>query len=87
MNLKQLFLCTAAMVSGLALCAQPQRYCNPLPMPIGNGGNASGDVTVIEENGKYYMYCTGGGAWVSEDLVEWNFHEVKGIPVAPDVVK
>ena len=57
MNLKQLFLCTAAMVSGLALCAQPQRYCNPLPMPIGNGGNASGDVTVIEENGKYYMYC------------------------------
>lgn len=24
------------------------------------GGQASGDVTVIMENGVYYMYCTGG---------------------------
>lgn len=64
-----------------------QTYCNPLPMEIGNGGNAAGDVTVIEEGGKYYMYCTGGGAWVSEDLVNWDFHAVAGVPVAPDVVK
>jgi|GEM_PF-6091668 len=32
------------------------RYCNPLPMAIGPGGNASGDVTVIKEDGKYYMF-------------------------------
>lgn len=71
----------------MAGSASAQRYCNPLPMEIGSGGNAQGDVTVIEDGGKYYMYCTGGGAWVSEDLVDWKFHEVKGIPVAPDVVK
>ena len=66
--------------------AQP-RYCNPLPMPMGQGGSASGDVTVLEEGGKYYMYCTGGGAWVSDDLLNWEFHYVQGVPVAPDIVK
>lgn len=72
---------------GLSSAAFAQRYCNPLPMPIGQGGNAAGDVTVIEEAGKYYMYCTGGGAWVSDDLLNWDFHAVAGVPVAPDVVK
>ncbi|HEX2921532.1 MAG TPA: family 43 glycosylhydrolase [Bacteroidales bacterium] len=64
-----------------------ERYCNPLPMVIGDGGNASGDVTVIRENGKYYMFCTGGGAWVSSDMLNWTFHRVDNVPVAPDVVK
>ena len=63
------------------------RYCNPLPMVIGPGGNASGDVTVIRENGKYYMFCTGGGAWISEDMLNWSFQRVERVPVAPDVVK
>jgi xylan 1,4-beta-xylosidase len=63
------------------------RYCNPLPMVIGQGGNASGDVTVIKENGKYYMFCTGGGAWVSDDMLNWSFHRVENIPVAPHVIK
>ena len=63
------------------------RYCNPLPMTIGQGGNASGDVTVIRENGKYYMFCTGGGAWISDDLLDWTFQRVEGVPVAPDVVR
>jgi xylan 1,4-beta-xylosidase len=63
------------------------RYCNPLPMIIGQGGNASGDVTVIREKGKYYMYCTGGGAWISEDMINWSFQRVENVPVAPDVVK
>lgn len=63
------------------------RYCNPLPMVIGDGGNAAGDVTVIRENGKYYMFCTGGGAWVSSDMLNWTFHRVDNVPVAPDVVK
>ncbi len=46
------------------------RYCNPLPMVSGGGASASGDVTVIHDNGKYYMYCTGGGAWISERPAE-----------------
>ena len=49
-----------------------RQYCNPLPMEIGPGGNASGDVTVLKYQDKYYMYCTGGGAWVSSDLVNWE---------------
>ena len=56
-------------------------------MPIGPGGNASGDVTVLEEGGKYYMCCTGGGIWVSDNLLDWEFHAVEHIPVAPDLVK
>ncbi|MBN2012125.1 family 43 glycosylhydrolase [candidate division KSB1 bacterium] len=63
------------------------RYCNPLPMPTAPGGNAAGDVTVIKEQGKYYMYCTGGGAWVSEDMLNWTFQHVENVPIAPDVVK
>ncbi len=63
------------------------RYCNPLPMVIGQGGNASGDVTVIKEKGKYYMFCTGGGAWISDDMLNWSFQRVENVPVAPDVVK
>jgi len=73
----------AAPVIGKSL-----RYCNPLPIPLGQGAAASGDVTVIREKDKYYMYCTGGGAWVSGDLVNWEYHAVQGrVPVAPDVVK
>jgi hypothetical protein len=86
MNLKSLSLSLLAGLLATAAFAQT-RYCNPLPMPIGPGGNASGDVTVLEEAGKYYMYCTGGGAWVSEDLLNWEFHHVDGVPVAPDIVK
>jgi len=72
--------------------AQPQigktpRYCNPLPMVSAPGGNAAGDVTVIRDKGMYYMYCTGGGAWVSQDMLNWTFHRVANVPVAPHVVK
>lgn len=63
------------------------RYCNPLPMVIGQGGNASGDVTVIREKGRYYMFCTGGGAWISDDMLNWSFQRVENVPVAPHVVK
>ena len=66
---------------------QSPRYCNPLPMVSGGGASASGDVTVIPDHGKYYMYCTGGGAWVSDDLLNWSFHLVPNVPVAPHVVK
>jgi hypothetical protein len=63
------------------------RYCNPLPMVSAGGASASGDVTVIRDNGKYYMYCTGGGTWISDDLLNWSFQRVTNVPVAPHVVK
>lgn len=80
------------LVASCVCAAQPElgktlRYCNPLPMVSGAGGSASGDVSVIFEQGKYYMYCTGGGAWISDDMVNWTFQRVANVPVAPDVVK
>lgn len=83
-------LCAA--VSAYALAAEPvlgqsPRYCNPLPMVSVGDASASGDVTVIRDSGKYYMYCTGGGAWISSDLVNWTFQRVANVPVAPHVVK
>ena len=84
--MRKFILAALLFCSAVAVQAQP-RYCNPLPMPMGQGGSASGDVTVLQEGGKYYMYCTGGGAWVSEDLLNWEFHHVQGVPVAPDIVK
>ena len=64
-----------------------QRYCNPLPMVIGPGGNASGDVSVIESGGKYYMCCSGGGMWYSDDLLNWELKGTENIPGAPDIVE
>lgn len=77
-------------LAALFLCATAgaQRYCNPLPMPVGEDGVASGDVSVfLDDDGTYYMYCTGGGAWVSKDLLNWEYHYVPGIVTAPDVHK
>ena len=69
-------LCAA--VSASVPAAEPvlgksPRYCNPLPMVSEGGASASGDVTVIRDNGKYYMYCTGGGTWISERPRELDF--------------
>ncbi len=77
----------AALFAAEPVLGRALRYCNPLPMVSDAGASASGDVTVIREQGKYYMYCTGGGAWVSDDLLNWSFHRVANVPVAPHVVK
>jgi hypothetical protein len=81
------FLAVCEVYSADPEVGKTSRYCNPLPMVIGPGGNASGDVTVILEKGKYYMFCTGGGAWVSDDMLNWNFKRVENVPIAPHVVK
>ncbi len=73
--------------SAKPVIGQSARYCNPLPMPTAPGAQASGDVTVIRDGGKYYMYCTGGGAWVSDDLLHWTYQRVANVPVAPHVFK
>jgi xylan 1,4-beta-xylosidase len=72
------------------------RYCNPLSIAASSRdgsamGVSLGDVTVVPEGGRYYMFCTGGGGWVSEDLVHWNYEGVEmregRVPVAPHVAK
>ena len=72
------------------------RYCNPLPLPATSAdgspqGVSLGDVTVVREGDFYYLFGSGGGAWVSPDLVSWNYHpvDVRGgrLPVAPHVAK
>ncbi|HEY4328603.1 MAG TPA: family 43 glycosylhydrolase, partial [Phycisphaerae bacterium] len=84
--LPSLLFAQAAAAPAPVLGKSP-RYCNPLPMVTSQGAAASGDVTVIREKDKYYMYCTGGGAWVSSDLLNWDFQRVQNVPVAPHVVK
>lgn len=72
------------------------RYCNPLPIEATSRdgspqGISLGDVTVVREANQYYLFATGGGAWVSSNLVDWKYHpvEVRGgrVPVAPHVFK
>jgi xylan 1,4-beta-xylosidase len=69
------------------------RYCNPLPIETSsqNGSPAGvslGDVTVVREKDKYYMFCSGGAAWVSDNLVNWKYNAIQGqVPVAPGVFK
>ena len=71
------------------------RYCNPLPIEASSRdgtpqGIGLGDVTVVREPNRYYLFATGGGAWVSSDLVDWKYQAVevrggRGVPVAPHV--
>jgi len=72
------------------------RYCNPLSIEASSRdgspqGVGLGDVTVVREGGRYYLFATGGGGWVSDDLVSWRYQGVEmregRVPVAPHVVK
>ena len=65
-----LISCTGAQQKTESDVADGRRYCNPLPMVIGQGGNASGDVSVFREGDTYYMFCTGGGAWTSDNMLD-----------------
>ncbi len=63
-------------------------YCNPLPIsappvePRSSAGpgvrgldhRSLADPTVIKHGQKWYLYATGGMAWVSGDLVNWEYH-------------
>lgn len=79
-------------------------YCNPLSltMKAATGAGFSdhagkprvqslADPTVFKHGGKYYLYATGGAAWVSSDLVHWEYHAVTfpepGRPIAPSIVE
>ncbi len=86
----------AARTAAPPVVGRSLRYCNPLPLPASStDGSAQGvnlgDVTVVRDGDSYYLFGTGGGAWISRDFVNWKYQavEVKGarIPVAPHVVK
>jgi hypothetical protein len=103
----RLIACLVALGAGAwALSAQARmpapvlgtslRYCNPLPIEASSRdgspqGIGLGDVTVVREGGRYYLFGTGGGGWVSDDLVNWRYQGVDmregRVPVAPHVVK
>ena len=53
-NLYSILSILAVMIAAYANAQDLKRqYCNPLPMEIGPGGNASGDVTVLNYQDKY----------------------------------
>jgi len=75
-------LWTAAPISADTHPDKSLRYANPLV--IENAGRLA-DPTVVEFQGKYYLYPTGGvgsgkssgaAVWSSDDLVRWRHHRV-----------
>jgi len=87
---------TAQRKPAAPVLGESLRYCNPLPIEATSKdgspqGVSLGDVTIVPEGGQYYMFCTGGGGWVSKDLVNWEYRGVEmrqgRAPVAPHVVK
>ena len=86
--------CLWAQQSPGPVVGKSPRYSNPLPIEASSQdgsprGVSLGDVTILKEGDSYYMFNTGGGAWVSTDLVSWKYRPVTGarVPVAPHVVK
>ena len=63
-----------------------EMYCNPLPLPdiqcrmlknlpTGDFREVS-DPEVLYEDGVWYMYPSGGQAYVSRDCVHWEYHPI-----------
>ena len=52
----------------------PQRYVNPLSI---DDVRSVADPTVLRFQGKYYLFLSGGAAWVSDDLVSWRHERIK----------
>jgi len=63
-----------------------RRYVNPLPLesyPVRSSRSSDrfdkidvADPVVVRHDGYYYLFATGGMAWVSSDLVNWKYHPV-----------
>ena len=52
---------------------RPMRYINPLTLE--EAGRLA-DPNVIRYQDKYFLYLTGGLAWSSDDLVQWEYHKI-----------
>lgn len=58
-------------------------YCNPLPMPEFSppqrgceGPQSLADPDIVKHEDKWYLFASGAQAWVSDDLVNWQYHQV-----------
>ena len=45
------------------------------------------DLSVIFEDGKWYLYASGGKMWFSDDLVKWTAADLPELDYAPSAVK
>jgi hypothetical protein len=72
------------------------RYVNPLNIEAQSKDGAPlgvslGDPTVVRDGNRYYLFATGGGPWVSDDMVIWRYSPLSAtgarVPVAPEVEK
>jgi xylan 1,4-beta-xylosidase len=95
-------LCTAAFAqqseatSDKPVLGQSLRYVNPLSLvTMSDDGSPRGvsiaDVTAFRNGDTYYLFVTGGGAYVSTDMVRWEYQPAKfsqgNLPVAPHIFK
>jgi len=73
----------AAILALLALCA-----CSPASAQLAGEPYIHDPSTVIQSDGKYYTFGTGGGGLISDDGYTWHSGAVRpGGGVAPDVIK
>ncbi len=94
----------AAPATNAPAIGKSRRYINPLNLPANsNDGSARGvslgDPTVVRDGDHYYIFATGvtngpsplGGAWVSKDLISWEWQSLavgsERLSIAPDVTK
>jgi hypothetical protein len=65
-------------------------WCNPLPIAseptAGGGARSLADPNVLAVGTDYYLYATGGSAWVSKDLVDWTYQLVQPSTTAPAMI-
>ena len=73
----------AAMLALLAICT-----CNPASAQLAGEPYIHDPSTVIQSDGKYYTFGSGGGGLISDDGYTWHPGAVRpGGGVAPDVIK
>jgi hypothetical protein len=97
-----LSLCTATFAqqsrtgSNQPLVGRSLRYVNPLPLvTTSDDGSPRGvsiaDVTAFRSGDTYYLFGTGGGTYVSTDMVRWEYQPAKfsqgNLPVAPHIFR
>jgi hypothetical protein len=66
-------------------------WCNPLPLasevPSNGGVRSLADPHVLKVGRDYYLYATGGAAWVSSDLCDWAYRPVQPLTTAPAMIE
>lgn len=78
----------ANLVAAAVLALLPLATCSPAWTQLAGEPYIHDPSTVIQSDGKYYTFGTGGGGLMSEDGYTWHAGAVRpGGGVAPDVIK